>query len=649
MRLPPFALAAALAFWGWRSGNYGAAAALALLAEGPRFVRPRFALDHADFARVADLCTVLFAALLGWLLLSLEPPRTARAVLTTLLWTPAVFAPVLLVQQISSAGRLPLSALFLYLRRLRRRDPQFVDPEIDLAPLYFAACVLAAGIPNVQDHAFYAVLVALVAWVIVANRPRPAAVAALAAAALLGYGLHAALSRSQTALEDLVSDWFLRGMDADPYRSRTEMGSVGRLKLLDNIVLRVPGRAEAPPPRLLHRASFNVFNGTAWYARNAPMATAIPETGGNAWLLGEAAPQAKLRLVIRLENGKALLALPPGTVRVSDMPAAAVRRNALGALQVDFGGDWAAYTAEIAQEFPGYAPPGRDDLEIPDAERAVIARIAAELDLRDASPAQAVERIGTWLGGLRYATYRGEGSVAASTPLADFLLHTKSGHCEYFAAAATLLLRAAGIPARYATGFAVLEHSALEEAYIVRARHAHAWARAYVGGRWIDVDATPPSWAEEEARGAPPWQTIADLGRWAQFRWSQRGALEAGAGWALVLALLIGVFVWRLLHGKRAAAKTSAAAAQRTRQHGSDSELYALEAKLGAREPHESLRAWAARVSPSLGDEQKRLLGEAMALHYRYRFDPRGIDERERRALRMHCAALSARLESTHG
>ena len=32
------------------------------------------------------------------------------------------------------------------------------------------------------------------------------------------------------------------------------------------------------------------------------------------------------------------------------------------------------------------------------------------------------------------------------TPLADFLLRTRAGHCEYFATAATLLLRKAGIP-----------------------------------------------------------------------------------------------------------------------------------------------------------------------------------------------------------
>ena len=148
--------------------------------------------------------------------------------------------------------------------------------------------------------------------------------------------------------------------------------------------------------------------------------------------------------------------------------------------------------------------------------------------------------------GFAYATYRDTPVPAGSTALGDFLRRSRSGHCEYFAAATTLALRAAGIPTRYATGFAVYEYSALENAYLVRARHAHAWAQAHVDGRWVDVDTTPPSWIEAEERRAPLWEGLADLARWAGFRWSQRGALELGPAAYAVLALLIGVFGWRL-------------------------------------------------------------------------------------------------------
>jgi hypothetical protein len=64
---------------------------------------------------------------------------------------------------------------------------------------------------------------------------------------------------------------------------------------------------------------------------------------------------------------------------------------------------------------------------------------------------------------------------------------------------ATVLLRAAGIPARYATGYSVQEGSEIEQRYVVRASHAHAWVLAWVDGRWREVDTTPAVWAQADA------------------------------------------------------------------------------------------------------------------------------------------------------
>jgi hypothetical protein len=648
MSLPPFALAAALAFWGWRSGHYGAAAVLAILAEGPRYIRLRFELQHGDFARVADLCSVLFVALVGWLFLSLEAPRTARAVLTAMLWLPAVLSPILLAQRLSASGTLPLSALFRYLRKLRARDPNYRETELDVAPIYFAICLVAAGIPNERDAYFYAGVVLIAGWALVPARPAHAQLgswlSALAAAAVLGYGAHAGLGRAQAALEDWVSDWYLGGTAANPYRSTTDLGSVGRLKMIDNIVLRVyPEPRGSAAPGLLHRASFTTLDGNTWIARRAPMAALQPLADGISWEITAGSAQRRTRMFIRLEGGKAVLALPKGTVRLSDMAALQVRHNALGAVQAEFGGDWAPYTADSMAGAGGYAPPGDADLQLPPRERATLDRIALDLGLPTLTAPEALARVREHLGGFRYSTYREAALPRGRTALEDFLLHSRSGHCEYFAAATTLLLRAAGIPARYATGFAVYEYSKLEQAYVVRMRHAHAWARAYVDGRWIDVDTTPASWIEEEERAAPAWQSLVDLLRWAEFRWAQRGALEVGIGWASVLVPLLLFFGWRLLRGKRVAAHAAQAEARR-RFAGADSEFYAVAARLPARAAHESLAAWLARIAPAFDPPLREALAQAKALHDRYRFDPRGIDAAERRALRSDCLALAARL-----
>ena len=63
-----------------------------------------------------------------------------------------------------------------------------------------------------------------------------------------------------------------------------------------------------------------------------------------------------------------------------------------------------------------------------------------------------------------------------------------------------------------------------------------------------------------------------------------------------------------------------------------------------------TLSAWLARaaVEPAIVQERQSL-EELLRLHYRYRFDPQGIDADGRRALRDRSLALAARLKSSDG
>jgi len=483
-------------------------------------------------------------------------------------------------------------------------------------------------------------IVVLVAWALAAARPQHAARGAWAAlviaAAGAGYAAHSGLAELQASIENWVSDWVMRDIAADPYRSSTDLGAVGRLKEVETILLRVyASPQDAERLKLLHRSSFTTLAGTSWIARNAPMAPLQAEADGTTWRIAPAEPQQRARIVTRLEDGKALLALPSGTVRLSGLPAASVRRNVFGATLADLGGDWAPYVAETGAA-EDYAAPREEDLQIPPRERDAFAGFAS---LKSLSPGQVLERVKLHFAGFSYSTFREAPAPAGTTPLADFLERSRSGHCEYFAAATTLALRAAGIPARYATGFAMVEHSELEGAYVVRARHAHAWTRAFVDGRWVDVDTTPPTWIAEEEKRKPAWQGLMDLVRWATYRWSQRGALEGGPGAYALVALLAGVLAWRILRGKRAA--RPAGEASRRAHPGDDSELYALEPLLAARfRPRatgETLHAWVSKMSRP---EMQGLV----SLHYRYRFDPQGLAPEERAALRQRCLALARSL-----
>ncbi len=82
-----------------------------------------------------------------------------------------------------------------------------------------------------------------------------------------------------------------------------------------------------------------------------------------------------------------------------------------------------------------------------------------------------------------------------------FLLNKVDSYCEYFATGTVLLLRSAGIPARYVVGYYVTERDTITDCWVARQRDAHAWAEAWdeAEGRWVVVESTPGSGMPEVA------------------------------------------------------------------------------------------------------------------------------------------------------
>ena len=60
-----------------------------------------------------------------------------------------------------------------------------------------------------------------------------------------------------------------------------------------------------------------------------------------------------------------------------------------------------------------------------------------------------------------------------------FLFDSKQGYCDYFATTMVVLLRAEGVPARVASGFAPGEYDSATGTSTVRENHAHSWVEAY--------------------------------------------------------------------------------------------------------------------------------------------------------------------------
>ncbi|MBW7991817.1 MAG: transglutaminase domain-containing protein [Planctomycetes bacterium] len=77
--------------------------------------------------------------------------------------------------------------------------------------------------------------------------------------------------------------------------------------------------------------------------------------------------------------------------------------------------------------------------------------------------------------------------------LTHFLLEESTGYCEYFASGAAILLRLAGVPTRYVTGFFVTAKDEQSGSWIARNMDAHAWVEAWDPQlrQWTIVEATP--------------------------------------------------------------------------------------------------------------------------------------------------------------
>ncbi len=189
-----------------------------------------------------------------------------------------------------------------------------------------------------------------------------------------------------------------------------------------------------------------------------------------------------------------------GTHRVAAGGKPKVRtleRNSYGAIRYkNDAGVGIRYRAYLTGTAPYGEPPNDHDryLQLPpeSARLVALARKFAESGSPKERAHQIVRKL-KW--GYRYSTRisADKANALARTPLDRFLFTRKSGTCEHFGTALTLMLRAVGIPARLATGFSSADWNPLGEYYAVRQRSAHSWTEAYLEGTWTTLDATPPS------------------------------------------------------------------------------------------------------------------------------------------------------------
>jgi protein-glutamine gamma-glutamyltransferase len=681
MKTPPLLLGAVLLFWGWQSDLLMMGAVMSVILEGARLVSARWEFSEADFRRTATFCTLLSLTLAIYAFTSSEeggniegllhgPGAARNATITTihtatswLRWLPIILFLFVTAQIYSTREAVPLTIFSTFLswrvRREKKSGRNFAVPNINVTYPYFIICLFSSSIhPGNGTNSFFWGECILIGWALWPFRSMRFGIViwvlALVMAMAASYWGQYGIGLLQQDVERYNMRWMMRFMrsSTDPREAYTAIGQIGALELSDSIVIRLKTQNNELPPSYLREATYRIYESRSrvWLAggQRNNFDPVIAQTNQVTWVLlqGKSVPfSANIACYLNDRstdgNPEGLLPLPSGIGELDDFDAYLLQKNPLGDVKAE-GPGLVIFNALYGPGATIDSPPDTNrDCYVPSNEVPALKQVIAEMNLSGQDEQKTLNAVaGFFQRKFTYSIWQGPDKLATTnqTPVARFLLHSRSGHCEYFATATVLLLRELKIPARYAVGYFVNEAS--HGGYVVRERDAHAWCLVWNDKQkiWQNFDTTPASWTAIEGRRMSRLQGFWDFWSWvrfqiAKFRWGQ-GNVRDYILWGLipVLAALMAqiIFSRRKKQNKPARKEQSAVF-----WPGLDSEFYALERKLAQRgvprPPNEPLSDWLARAleNPALYDLREPLT-ELLRLHYRYRFDPRGLNDKER-------------------
>jgi protein-glutamine gamma-glutamyltransferase len=269
-------------------------------------------------------------------------------------------------------------------------------------------------------------------------------------------------------------------------------GSISDLSLSDAVAFRVDFNGPPPPPpqRYWRGPVLSRFDGREWRAvykllpgrfvtRQGPTVeyTVTLEPHGKVWLFALELPTELPRSPSsdsRALTGSAIAYLSYDQQLVARAPVAQAIR----------------YTqrSSLRDSYPANDENPRESLQLPLSNPRALA-FAREMRQGVSSDRAYVNAVLKWFHDEPFV-YTLAPPLLNRDPVDGFLFDTRRGFCEHYAGAFTVLLRAAGIPARVVTGYQGGEMNPDGDYMIVRQSDAHAWAEALLDGQWQRFDPT---------------------------------------------------------------------------------------------------------------------------------------------------------------
>jgi hypothetical protein len=664
---PAFLCGAAVLFWGVTTGNLLVALPIAVLLEISRWVKTRWDFEEDAHVKAFQLSLLLMAV---WVALSWIDDDGRRGSLNVIQWLPLIFFPIEFVQRYGKLDRMNLNAFFYFSRRrmnLDRKEGKEVHPiQVNTGYPYLLGALAAAGSSDIEVGYYWIVLcIFVVAVLFSVLRQRGlqwrSALMVLPLVLVLSWVMQWSMSSVYSWAKNQLK-WGMIHADNSGYLldQTSHLAEPGKVRLNPKIEWRV---WSVDNPAYVRTAAYNWYRNGRWsynykqagdyksigdtYDSRAVYDGVSSSAGGAEYThfykdtVGrdpEAARAIRVRGTVKHNQASTVVPNLAGSYAIGDMLGEDIyaQVSPMGVLRVvdrEMLVDYALLIGDEQRVLDG--PPERDvDVEISDNDRLIIETLAESLGLGELdSDVEKVEAIvGYFQREFEYATNFDNGGYDGDcSKLEWFLNELKIGHCEYFATAATLLLRHEGIPARYCVGYVTQERGG-SGCWNLRGTNAHAWTRAYINGSWCDVDATPASWrgvTQQEELDPVEWlRERINLLREDFFMWRQdpenrekilfRGGMLGG-----LLLLWIVYRLWRYRSVE------SVASGQSSTWDGERvvTPLHSLErvAKkhLPPRKAGEPLGQWLSQLG-ELDGLDRYLIEKAVAEHQALRFDGAG-------------------------
>jgi protein-glutamine gamma-glutamyltransferase len=668
--LPKFMLAAALLLWSWSNDRWWVGGLCLVLLEAVHWVNWRW--DFKEKASIVAWRLSVLLLVVTMALIFLDGAR-AQAMPRVFSWLPLILLPLQFIESFGTTSGIPVTAFSAISRRNRDRALKhglnYRESRLSFGYVYLFATLIAAALdPMARNLFFIAGFLAISSWAMISQVRwtwKSLGVANYLIIAMACGGAYA----GQQGLIQLYRYIIWGGGGGAPRDDlrETSMGDISELKQSPDIKWRLQ-TMQGPLPRLLRSSSYQSYGNTRW--RNLVLPPKSMSFENDYTALNEIGADEHNTYYIAARNGslqensssklkrfhlrgsmpeKSSLPVPGNAASLFGFDFQNLDLNSWGTIRFD--PSFPVADGVVLWDEGRYTerPPWYDDeqtspdLIVQKIERTVIDQEIDKIGLREGTVPERIRKLKEYFA--KNFTYTRNKDVAnwlrqynkkkkaddmRYTEIGAFLAQVKRGHCEFFATAGTLMMREAGIPARYAVGFAVKEFDPFTGEAVIRGTHAHAWSRVWdeAAQSWVDADFTPPNWLQLEPQPSSPrlqkWKDRFLRSKEDFLVWRNQPGHMALITAVFMLPVLLGLaYIGRILWRSRK--KDMAGAGSAILSEPIITPLHQLAETavgiIGPRPQGQPLGAWLAHLSPKIHSPEQ--LDEALKLHQWLRFDPR--------------------------